>query len=184
MRKVPPPKKRITMIKHVVGKVRASYFDSLPGEDFTFGMKTPTQEMTAGSIMSQWSTSLDSKSQRQNDDTSTNQNKSKIDENHNQGSNNDDKVYGIKNVMNDIPMKELLQCPQSNIDEADYPDRSHMKKKGRLPTAKSTRASRYLVSSIKKASEIDTVEKSNKDFKMKRFLKVESKVKAIIGGGC
>jgi hypothetical protein len=182
MRKVQPPSKRITMIKHVVGKVRASYFDSLPGEDFTYGMKTPKQEMTAGSIISQWSTHLDSKSQRQNDDANTYQNKAATNEN--QGLNNYDKLYGIKNVMNNIPMKELLQCPQSNVDEADYPDRSHMKKKGRLPTAKSTRASRYLVSSIKKASEVETDDKSKNQFKMRRFLKVESKVKSVISGAC
>lgn len=183
MRKVPPPSKRITMIKHVVGKVRTSYFDSLPGEEFTYGMKTPKQEMNAGSIISQWSTCHDSKSQHQNDGTNTHKDIDATNENNDQGSNND-KVYGIKNVMNDIPMKELLQCPQSNVDEEDYPDRSHMKKKGRLPRAKSTRASRYLVSSIKRASEVDTDDKSSKEFKMKRFLKVESKVKAIMGGKC
>lgn len=169
------------MIKHVVGKVRASYFQ-LPDEDFTFGRKTPKQEMTAGSIISNWSTHLDSKSHSQNGIKTPVKCMNKSYEHETHAPINYDHVYGIKNVANDVPMKELLKCPQHPLDDNDYPDRSNMKKKGRLPRARSTKASRCLETSIKNASMECSIENIKSPFKMKKFLKVESKVKKIIGG--
>ena len=91
-----------------------------------------------------------------------------------------DRVYGIKSCANDISMKELLRrCSPDHMEEKDYPDRSKMKKKGQLPPAKSTKASRMYVASILDHPEDPGKMKMKSEFKMKRFLKIESKVKNI-----
>ena len=92
-------------------------------------------------------------------------------------------VFGIKSIANDVPIQELLKSVHGDFEESDYPDRSHMQKKGRLPPAKSTNASRLLEASIHNSSSSSSQEKTkmNKDcFKMKRFLKVDSTVKAML----
>eukprot|EP00586_Coscinodiscus_wailesii_P015493 CAMPEP_0172490302 /NCGR_PEP_ID=MMETSP1066-20121228/20666_1 /TAXON_ID=671091 /ORGANISM="Coscinodiscus wailesii, Strain CCMP2513" /LENGTH=204 /DNA_ID=CAMNT_0013258699 /DNA_START=207 /DNA_END=821 /DNA_ORIENTATION=+ len=88
-------------------------------------------------------------------------------------------TFGIKSVANDVPMTQLLRRTR-NDEEVDYPDQSHMKKKGRLPPAKSTKASRLRQELIEPVSEVEAaVAKAKAEFKMSKFLKVESKVKAL-----
>lgn len=92
-------------------------------------------------------------------------------------------VFGIKSIANDVPIQELLKCVHGDSEESDYPDRSHMQKKGRLPPAKSTKSSRLLEASIHDSYSSSALEKAkmSKDcFKMKRFLKVDSTVKAML----
>jgi hypothetical protein len=87
-----------------------------------------------------------------------------------------DRVYGIKTYSNNISMKDLLRrCSPDHMEEKDYPDRSKMKKKGQLPPAKSTKASRMYVASL----ESENHESHKPCFKMKKFLKVDSKIKHI-----
>ena len=93
---------------------------------------------------------------------------------------NADRAFGIHSVANDVPMTELLRCAP-DFEETDYPDRSHMKKKGRLPPAKSTKASRLLEAFITPPSKQEVeAKKAKAEFKIGKFLKVESKVKAMI----
>jgi len=94
-----------------------------------------------------------------------------------QAAESQDRVYGIKSYSNDISMKELLKrCSPNHVEEKDYPDRSNMKKKGLLPPAKSTKASRMYVESIHPPpNEFDC----KSPFKLRKFLRVESKVKSI-----
>ena len=92
-------------------------------------------------------------------------------------------VFGIKSVANDVPMKELLRCcAPAEFEEKDYPDRSNMQKKGRIPPAKSTKASRLLETSItpRHSSEELAAAKAKENFKMKKFIQVNSKVKKLI----
>jgi hypothetical protein len=87
-----------------------------------------------------------------------------------------DCVYGIKSFANDMSMKELLKrCSPDHVDEKDYPDRSNMKKKGQLPPAKSTKASRMYVEAIHPQENLE----NKSQFKMQKFLKIESKVKNL-----
>jgi hypothetical protein len=76
-------------------------------------------------------------------------------------------------------MTLLSRCiPAELKEEVDYPDLSGKKRKGRLPPAKSTKSSR-LVQQCREAPSGDEVANraSVEEFKMKRFLSVESKVK-------
>jgi len=87
-----------------------------------------------------------------------------------------DRVYGIKSFANDMSMKELLKrCSPDHVEEKDYPDRSNMKKKGQLPPAKSTKASRMYVEAIHPPENLE----NKSQFKMQKFLKIESKVKNL-----
>ena len=95
-------------------------------------------------------------------------------------------VYGIKSFANDATMTELLRCTGGNTQndqEMDYPDRSRMQKKGRLPPAKSTKSSRLLQEFTKPMSkECVAYIKAKEEFKMKKFMNVKSKVKSIRKG--
>jgi len=91
-------------------------------------------------------------------------------------------AFGIRSEANDVPMAELLRCSALDFEETDYPDRSHMQKKGRLPPAKSTKASR-LKEIISPSEEEIAAKRAKENFKLKKFMKVESKVKAMINKG-
>ncbi len=233
-------KKRVTMIKHVVGKVRTQP-DPIP--NITFGIPNKIDQEGAGNVIQSWAQSqptlgtsssnnmmfrhfpatnrkalqngcLDARSQRefalknpvmksltktssQNHNASTNngidninhlhetdkaQPQSIMNSNHcNPASSESEHVFGIRSIANDVPIQELLKCRRGDFEESDYPDRSHMQKKGRLPPAKSTNASRLLEASIQKNYNAPYEDKIEKNlFKMKRFLKVESTVKKIL----
>lgn len=92
-----------------------------------------------------------------------------------------EQVFGIKSFENDATMTELLRCTHTiNCEETDYPDLSGMQKTGRLPPAKSTKSSRLLQESTRPLSKESVANaKAKEEFKMKRFLKVESRVKSI-----
>jgi len=193
------------MIKHLVGQVRTASY-ALPGDDapdFAYGVPNVIDPEGAGALQSWASKSiqtkhsqvtcfpatnraalqngcLTSKSQREFAATrpvmkslsktpSSKKVESAFDENH---------VFGIKNLENDVHIKELLKS--QDFVEHDYPDLSQRQRKGRLPPSRLTKASRLLNDSIKKGSSKEQGEHGKKPFKMKRFLKVESKVKAIL----
>ena len=111
-----------------------------------------------------------------------------------------DQVFGIKSLKNDLPFKELLKSG-GDFQEKDYPNLSKRQKRGRIPPSKVTRASRLLEASIKTASMRAAAAGAHQQqgsfltkgimggqqpkdhhscFKMKRFLRVESKVKAML----
>jgi len=92
-----------------------------------------------------------------------------------------DQIFGIKSFANDATMTELLRCAHTiNCEETDYPDLSGMQKTGRLPPAKSTKSSRLLQESTRPLSKESVANARAKEmFKLKRFLKAESKVKSI-----
>jgi len=220
------PKKRVTMIKHVVGKVRTQP-DPIP--NITFGIPNKIDEEGAGNVIQSWAQSqptlkvsnsmfrhfpatnrkalqngyLDAKSQREfalknpvmkslaktssqyHHHNNREQRDIRCDQNSTPITSSDSQhVFGIKSIANDVPIEELLKCVHGNVEESDYPDRSHMQKKGRLPPAKSTNASRLLEASIHKNYDRPCEEKVKEEekhsFKMKRFLKVESTIKAIL----
>jgi len=193
------------MIKNLVGKVRTASY-ALPGDnapDFTYGVPNVIDPEGAGALQSMAEQSvqtkhsqvkcfpatnraalqngcLTSKSQREFAATnpvmkslskppSSKKLETAFDESH---------VFGIKNVENDVPIHELLKS--QHVMENDYPDLSQRQKKGRLPPSRLTKASRLLEDSIKKGCSKEHGEHGKKPFKMKRFLKVESKVKAIL----
>ena len=87
-------------------------------------------------------------------------------------------IFGIKSFANDATMTELLRSSHTpHSEETDYPDLSGMQLKGRLPPAKSTKSSRLLQESTKPLSDESMANaKAKEEFKIKRFLKVESKV--------
>lgn len=92
-------------------------------------------------------------------------------------------VYGIQTKRNDASMDELLRCISSELEEeTDYPDLSGKKRKGRIPPAKATKASRSVEECRcrpKSKQEITKI-KAVEEFKMKKFLNVESKVKCYM----
>jgi len=100
------------------------------------------------------------------------------------------RIFGIRSVANDVPMTELLRhnvngskhpTTHKEEEEMDYPDRSHMKKKGRLPPAKSTKSSRLLLEYVTPLSKEEMTElKAKEEFKMQQFAKVESKVRTMM----
>ena len=92
-----------------------------------------------------------------------------------------DQVFGIKSFENDATMTELLRCSHTiNCEETDYPDLSGMQKTGRLPPAKSTKSSRLLQESTRPLSKECVANfRAKEEFKMKRFLNVQSKVKSL-----
>ena len=189
------------MIKHIVGKVRTAGY-ALPDDNdlsFTYGIQNIIDSEGAGAVQN-WaeesvptkhsqvkcfpatnraalqSGCLTSKSQREfamkrpvmkslSKPPSIKKLETAYDENH---------VFGIKNVENDVPIQDLIKSQV--VAENDYPDLSQQQKKGRLPPSKMTKASRLLEASIKSGSQ----EQRKEPFKMKRFLKVESKVKAML----
>lgn len=225
--------KRVTMIKHIVGKVRTTSY-SLPDDHdptFTYGIANPKDHENAGAVVQSWAQSLPpkqetimsfpatnkkalkegcltSKSQRLFAKKSPvmlalNQRKCKTRsalkleqklENSTNNSHSLDQmyVYGIQSLKNDLPFKELLQSGISgDMQESDYPNLSKRQKRGRIPPSKVTRASRLLEASIKtglgdgiqrEGSGHGVLGSIKKDdaFKMKKFLKVESKVKAML----
>mmetsp|Transcript_27524 Transcript_27524/g.55401 ORF Transcript_27524/g.55401 Transcript_27524/m.55401 type:complete len:240 (-) Transcript_27524:228-947(-) len=87
-------------------------------------------------------------------------------------------TFGIQTKKTKVSMTELLRCIPSELDEEmDYPDLSGMKRKGRLPQAKSTKASRVLVTCREERPEEEVrAAKAVEEFKMKKFLNVPSKV--------
>lgn len=192
------------MIKHVVGKVRTPSY-CLPEGPFVFGIANKMDEEGAGNVVQSWAQSEPSKPQismrsfpatnrkalqsgclsakmqrefaKNNPVMKTNPKSNTIKKLQNNECPHH--VYGIKSLTNDVPIKELLQSVGADLEETDYPDTSNMQKTGRLPPAKSTKASRLLESSIK----LQPIEEGKKPvlyFKMSRFLKVDSKVKAMI----
>ena len=73
-------------------------------------------------------------------------------------------------------MDELLRCIPSELEEeTDYPDLSGKKRKGRIPPAKATKASQS-VAECRPMTRIKAVD----EFKMKKFLNVQSKVKCYM----
>ncbi len=106
---------------------------------------------------------------------------------------NDDQehVFGIKSVPNHASIKELLHCTfkGSNnpagengrgFEEADYPDLTNRQTKGRLPPAKMTKSFMCSIKNKKEREESGPCAGTKSAFKMKKFLKVESKVKAML----
>ena len=97
----------------------------------------------------------------------------------NKQSTGEEQSFGSQSEKNHVSMTLLSRCiPAELKEEVDYPDLSGKKRKGRLPPAKSTKSSR-LVQQCREAPSGDEVAKraSVEEFKMKRFLSVESKVK-------
>jgi len=85
-------------------------------------------------------------------------------------------VFGMKNHNTDMPMTQLIKSssPICAWDDVDYPDVSNMKKKGRLPPAKQTKASQLLKDSMIHAKKDESMVS---EWKMKRFVNgIESKV--------
>ena len=91
-------------------------------------------------------------------------------------------VFGIQTKKNDASMNELLRCIDSELEEeTDYPDLSGKKRKGRIPPAKPTKASRCVAECRQPKSDEDMAKmKVVEGFKMKKFLNVESKVKCYM----
>lgn len=84
-------------------------------------------------------------------------------------------AFGIQSKKNKVSMTELLRCiPAELEEESDYPDLSGKKRKGRLPPAKSTKSSRL----VQQCREPNPAQKSVDEFKLKKFTRIESKVKA------
>ena len=202
-----PPKslKKRKLIKGVVGKVRTSSYQ-LPEEGFIYGISNQMDVEGAGKVMQSWSQSepsqppasmqsfpatnrvalkngcLDAKSQREFAKSfpvlKKNPKQSKAAEA--EKTVNDHRVFGMKNKATDMPMTQLLKASsQMCALETDYPDLSHMKKKGRLPPAKQTKASQLLKDAVIGSSSKSKEEKGKfkAEWKMKRFVKgIESKV--------
>lgn len=216
------PKKRVTMIKHVVGKVKTTSYTLPEDPKFVYGIPNKMNEYGAGDILQNWLEAdaskpqesmlsfpltnrkavqngyLSAKSQREfakkNPVMKAHPNpkfcaKKQQDKGSNPINNNcgnaacgssssmessQDDVAGIKTVKNDVPIKDLLSSASEDFKEADYPDLSNLQKKGRLPPAKSTKASRLLEASL------NAPVKGKPEFKMSKFLKVESKVKKMM----
>lgn len=90
-------------------------------------------------------------------------------------------VYGIQTKKNDASMDELLRCIPSELEEeTDYPDLSGKKRKGRIPPAKDTKASRSVAEFRPKSKRDMAKIKAVEQFKMKKFLDVPSKVKCFM----
>jgi len=215
------PKKRVTMIKHVVGKVKTTSYTLPEDPHFVYGIPNKMNEVGAGDILQSWAQSeatkpqasmlsfpltnrkalqngyLSAKSQREfakKNPVMKSHPKSSSKKQHDQGSTSgnssscgngtcgngtstescQDNVAGIKTLTNDVPIKELLLSASEDFKDADYPDLSNLKKKGRLPPAKSTKASRLFEASV------NSPVKDKPEFKMAKFLKVESKVKKMM----
>lgn len=204
--------KRVTIIKHLVGKVRSPGY-SLPGdrdESFAYGIRNKADEEGAGKVIQSWVEEseptkqneikcfpatnrlalhhgcLTSKSQREFamkkpiskprphcNNKCDNKRKSCLDPN----IQDLDRVFGIKNVENDVSIKDLLKSDY--FEERDYPNLSQRQKKGRLPPSRLTKASKLLEASIKSRSQSNEMH-HHEMFKMKKFLRVESKVKAMM----
>lgn len=212
--------KRVTIIKHLVGKVRSPGF-SLPGDNddsFAYGIRNKADEECAGKVIQSWVEEspvppmkkqseikvfpatnrlalrhgcITSKAQREfamnkpimkvlskppKCNIISNKRKSCLDQS---VLDNDrhDRVFGIKNVENDVSIKDLLKS--DHVEEKDYPNLSQRQKKGRLPPSRFTKASKLLEESIKARSQNKEIHQ-NDMFKMKKFLKVQSKVKAML----
>lgn len=91
-------------------------------------------------------------------------------------------IFGIQTKKNDASMGELLRCiPSALEEETDYPDLSGKKRKGRLPPAKATKASRIVAECRQPKSDEDMAKiKALEGFKMRKFLNIQSKVKCYI----
>ena len=90
-------------------------------------------------------------------------------------------VFGIQSKKNDASMDELLRCtPLELEEETDYPDLSGKKRKGRLPPAKATKASRSVAEFRPNSNQDMAKIKAVEEFKMKKFMKVKSKVKCYM----
>ena len=89
-------------------------------------------------------------------------------------------VFGIQTKKNDASMNELLRCIPSELEEeTDYPDLSGKKRKGRIPPAKATKASRSIAECRPSDRDVAKI-KAVEAFKMKKFLNVQSKVKCYM----
>lgn len=203
--------RRLTMIKHIVGKVRSPSY-TLPSEDFVFGIPNQIDKEGAGKVLQSWSQSerseekksstsyvltnrnaitekcLTAKSQREyalkhpvrirpitNTSSTASCRSDHIGDGCSSGvrkknmtnKRNYPDVFGLKSQKNDATMKELFHLFLYNEgeEERDYPDRSGMQKKGRLPPAKSTKSSRLL-------EEKNLFREIKREqFKMKKFVK-------------
>lgn len=217
------PNKRVTIIKHVVGKVR-THSDPIP--NITFGIPNKIDEENAGDVIQSWAQSeepmkfkkimyrsfpetnvkalqsgcLNAQTQRayalenpvlkslykqQFQSQRVNRKLNKLEQHEEEGGGQ--RVFGIRSIANNVSIQELLKSVHGDFEESDYPDRSHRPKKGRLPPAKSTNASRLLEASIynatinnSKRNEEKIREEEKNCFKMKRFRAVESTVKAML----
>lgn len=204
-----PPNKRVTMIKHVVGKVRTTSY-SLPDDHdptFTYGIANKIDEENAGKVLYDWAQSLPPKQETMRSFPATNRkalqngcltsksqrefavnqpvmkvlNKPKAPANRKleQVIDTTNQIFGIKSLKNDLPFKELLKSG-GDFQEKDYPNLSKRQKRGCIPPSKVTRASRLLEASIKTGSQQASTKQPKDSFKMKKFLRVESKVKAML----
>jgi len=195
--------KRVTMIKHIVGKVRTTSY-SLPDDhdpSFTYGIPNKIEVENAGDVVQSWAETQPTKQTSMRSFPETNkkalQNGCLSSKSQREFAVHEpvmqvlkppsskkleqpsERIFGIKSLANDVPMKELLKSAHSDFEEKDYPNLSKRQKKGRLPPSKLTRSSRLLEASNKTVAK--DLSKLPKDaFKMKKFLKVESKVKAML----
>lgn len=196
--------KRVTLIKQVIGKPKTAGYP-LP-EHKIYGIPSKKEKVGAGEVVSSWEEAnsnfqksqikhfpstntkalqhgcLTSKTQREyglKKPVMKNLSKppSKDSSNQNSVLYNQDTVFGIKNPENDVPIKALLKCP--DFEEKDYPDLSNRLRKGRLPPSKKTKASKLFEQSIKQGKR-DLSKHPKEAFKMKKFLKVDSKVKKMM----
>lgn len=196
--------KRVTLIKRVIGKPKTAGYP-LP-ENKIYGIPSKKESVGAGVVVSSWAEAnsnfkksqiidfpssntkalqhgcLTSKAQREYGLTkpvmkNLSKPPSKDSSNQNSIVYNQDTVFGIKNPENDVPIKALLKCP--DFEESDYPDLSNRLRKGRLPPSKKTKASKLFEQSIRQGK-IDLSKHPKEAFKMKKFLKVDSKVKKMM----
>lgn len=200
-----PPKKRVTMIKDLVGRVRSSSY-ALPDERFVYGKAVVPDTEGAGKVVQSWAQAEPSKphesmrsfpatnlealrngcftagTQREfaknNPVFKTNPKSSVVDRSDIMAA--DDLAqytFGIRSEPNEVPIRELLRCSDPSVGEIDYPDRSHRNLKGRLPDAKPTKSSKLFEKHIK--HHYGDKQKPSL-FKLARFVKVESKVKEMM----
>lgn len=89
-------------------------------------------------------------------------------------------TFGIQSKKNKVSMTELLRGKLDN-DETDYPNLSSKKRKGRLPPAKATKSS-LIVAKCREPPSADEMARrmSIEEFKLKKFLKVQPKVKCYM----
>jgi hypothetical protein len=89
-------------------------------------------------------------------------------------------TFGMSSKNNEASLSNLLlsSSQEHRMDEADYPDLSNMKQKGRLPRAKPTKSTKLLQASIVgPPPELQQQVEQKNNWKMKRFVaNAESKI--------
>lgn len=192
--------KKRTIIKNVVGKVRTTF--TLPQQDFVFGVPNKMDALGAGSVIEGWAQSEPSKPQTSMRDLPAtyrealrngcltakeyatyvksfpvykqNPKSSSAKKNPAPSLEEKDEAFGIKSVANEVSIAELLQGNPDIEGAGEYIP--VVKKKGRLPPAKPTKSSELMIHKFKSTR----AQMSSKTlFKMKKFLKVPSKVDTI-----